>query len=513
MTGQQQNPYQSTKRNIIANFLSTLWTGIIGFLFIPLYVRYLGPESYGLVGLLITIQAWMTLLDMGLMQTLSREMARYDPSRNQADEIHDLLKSVVIIYAAVGGIACIAICLGADQIVWHWLNIENLSANVAIDAIRLIGVIIFLSWITALYKSAITGLQKQVWLSWSNTVFATLRGVGVLAILAWVSPTIQAFFLYLCFICLAELVVVRKRLRQYLPHPPSPPKFSLKALRSVWRFAFGVTVVTMLGVCLSQIDRILITKMLPLHEFGYYMMAMAVVSVIGMIYSPISRAVFPVFASLAKDDMQHELAKAYHKYSQLVALVAVPVAIVMSLFAEQFLMLWTRDAEIVGAISTVLSIYVIGTLLNGFMQLPALMFYAHGKTKLPIYVNLISILILTPSLYFSLMYMGMVGAAIVWAALNFCYFFVFMPLIVMTILPKEPRFSYLRDVMPTLLAVMTGLMIVKAMAPMPELNMQWSNFLTLVIAAIVAMALSVWATPISNDYLKNFVCRIRGRNK
>src|SRR5690554_2315750 len=100
MTGQQQNPYQSTKRNIIANFLSTLWTGIIGFLFIPLYVRYLGPESYGLVGLLITIQAWMTLLDMGLMQTLSREMARYDPSRNQADEIHDLLKSVVIIYAA-----------------------------------------------------------------------------------------------------------------------------------------------------------------------------------------------------------------------------------------------------------------------------------------------------------------------------------------------------------------------------------------------------------------------------
>jgi O-antigen/teichoic acid export membrane protein len=65
------------KRNVIANYLGQGWPALMGLAFIPLYIRYLGVEAWGLVGFMSMMQAWLTLLDMGLTPTLSREMARF----------------------------------------------------------------------------------------------------------------------------------------------------------------------------------------------------------------------------------------------------------------------------------------------------------------------------------------------------------------------------------------------------------------------------------------------------
>ena len=53
------------------------WTAIMGIIFIPFYIKYLGIELYGLVGFFAILQAWFLLIDMGIVPTLSREMAFY----------------------------------------------------------------------------------------------------------------------------------------------------------------------------------------------------------------------------------------------------------------------------------------------------------------------------------------------------------------------------------------------------------------------------------------------------
>ena len=52
------------KRNLIANYLGQGWAVIMGLAFIPIYIKYLGIESYGLIGLFALFQAWLILLDM-----------------------------------------------------------------------------------------------------------------------------------------------------------------------------------------------------------------------------------------------------------------------------------------------------------------------------------------------------------------------------------------------------------------------------------------------------------------
>ena len=38
----------------------------MGLVFVPVYIKYLGIESYGLIGFFASLQAWFALLDMGM---------------------------------------------------------------------------------------------------------------------------------------------------------------------------------------------------------------------------------------------------------------------------------------------------------------------------------------------------------------------------------------------------------------------------------------------------------------
>ena len=66
----------------------------MGVVFVPVYIHYLGIESYGLIGLFALLQAWLTLLDMGMTPTLSREMARFTGGSSDGQSLRDLLRSV-----------------------------------------------------------------------------------------------------------------------------------------------------------------------------------------------------------------------------------------------------------------------------------------------------------------------------------------------------------------------------------------------------------------------------------
>jgi O-antigen/teichoic acid export membrane protein len=64
------------KKNILANYASQIYVTLIGIFMVPLYIKYMGAEAYGLVGFFAMLQAWFNLLDMGLTPTTARETAR-----------------------------------------------------------------------------------------------------------------------------------------------------------------------------------------------------------------------------------------------------------------------------------------------------------------------------------------------------------------------------------------------------------------------------------------------------
>ncbi|WP_322361905.1 hypothetical protein [Pseudomonas sp. Teo4] len=99
----------SLKKNIVANYFSQIYVALIGVLILPIYIKYMGAESYGLIGFFTMLQAWFALLDLGLTPTIGRETARFRAGRMSAVEYRRLFRALGAIFfvmAILGGEGC-----------------------------------------------------------------------------------------------------------------------------------------------------------------------------------------------------------------------------------------------------------------------------------------------------------------------------------------------------------------------------------------------------------------------
>jgi len=428
----------------------------MGLAFVPLYIKYLGIEAYGLIGLFSMLQAWLSLLDMGMTPTLGREMARFTGGTHSAQSIRDLLRSIEFITFGIALLIAGGIALGSNWIATHWLQAEALPVEVVTQAFTVMGVVTALRFTETIYRSSIIGLQRQVLYSTVNSTMATMRGLGAIAILAWVSLTIQAFFLWQAFISIATLTILAAITYATLPRTERGGRFSLEALRGVWRFAGGMIGIAFLALLLTQVDKILLSKLLSLSEYGYYTLAATVAAALYMLISPITQAWYPRLCKLHASDDQSALAETYHQGAQLVSVIAGSAAIVMILFAETFLRLWTQDAVLAHRVAPLLSLLMLGNLLNGLMWIPYQTQLAHGWTSLAVRINIFAVAIIVPSIIWATPHYGAEGAAWVWVGLNTGYLLLGIHFMYRRILRHEKWFWYFHDVLTPLGAELLG---------------------------------------------------------
>ena len=248
----------------------------MGLAFIPLYIKYLGVEAYGLIGFYAVLQAWLTLFDMGITQTLNREMARFSAGVHTPQSIHNLLRSLELIAIALAIVMFVLVWLLSGYISIHWLNAQKLSNGEVANAVTLMGFVIALRFVEGIYKGALLGLQKQIAVNIVNVLIATLRYGGVIALLAWYETSIKVFFVWQAFSSVASLILLVYLVYDTLPKPDKSSKFSRQAISEVWRFASGMLGITFLALLLTQIDKVLLSKLISLESYGYYTLAATV---------------------------------------------------------------------------------------------------------------------------------------------------------------------------------------------------------------------------------------------
>jgi len=480
------------RRNLIANYLGQGWVALMGLAFIPLYIRYLGIEAYGLIGLYAVLQAWFGLLDMGMTPTLGREMARFTGGTRSTESIRDLLRSIEIIAAGIAVLMAAGIAMGSTWIATSWLKAEDLPVSVVAQAFGIMGLVTALRFVEGVYRSAIVGLQRQVLLNVVNSTMATLRGFGAVGVLVWIAPTLQAFFIWQGLVSIATVAILAATTYRTLPRAARTGRFSLDALRGVWRFAGGMLGITFLASLLTQVDKILLSNLLGLSDFGYYTLAAVVAGALYMLVSPITQAFYPRLCELHAQNDRAVLVDTYHNGAQLVSVIAGSAAIVLMLFAETFLRLWTQDADLATRVSPLLTLLMLGNLLNGLMHIPYLTQLAHGWTGLTIRINIIAVLLIVPAILWVTPRFGAEGAAWVWVCLNAGYLTIGVHFMYRRILTAEKWRWYGQDVLMPLGAGLFGASLLAMLWP-KDYTGPGADSLLLALAAGLTLTLSLSA--------------------
>lgn len=488
------------RRNVVANFAAKLWSAALGLVFPPIYVHLLGIESYGLVGLFATLSAMLAVLDLGLGTTLQRELATIseDVTPESARRARDLVRTFEAVFWCTGAAAGLAFVVGAPWIVEHWLHVETLSRAVAVDAIRAMGAVFALQWCGLVYSGGLLALQKQVPANVIIVAGSTLRSAGsaLFVWLVWRSAT--GLFLAQAAAMGVQTVLSAVWLARTI-RGREPGSFRASLLRRTWRFSVGTWGISLLGIALGQLDKLVVSKLLPLDTLGYY--TLAATASAGLVYlaGPMYTAVFPRLCQLVAAQREAEVARVYHQSTQVLSAVVLSAAAVLCVFADQALYAWTGDRETVRRASGVLVMLSIGTAVNGILHMPFALQLAYGWTRLTFVVNVITVVTMVPAAYALGRASGAVGIASSWVIMNVASLFFVVPLVHRRLLTHELVRWYMDDLALPASGAVAGAFVARWALGRPDGRL--GSALVLAAAAAIALAASALATPVIRVWL------------
>jgi len=468
---------------LLANFAGQGWVAILQLIFVPIYVRLLGIEAYGLIGFFLMMQALLRVLDFGLGHTVNREMARYSIAPEKAQEARDFLRTAEVLYWIIGGGVGAAIWLLAPQIASNVITSHALSTDTISEAIGLMGLVLALQWPMAAYMGALLGLQEQVALNGVKIVFATAGSAGG-ALLIWlVSGGIELFFWWQLAVGIMGLLASVWLVWRILPSGGRRARFDWQLVRRNWRFAAGISGITITAIVLTQGDKWILVNLVDLKTFGYYSIAGTVAAAVYLLVTPIFFTVYPRYAALVAAKDESALARQYHLGAQLMASLVLPTGLLLAFFSHEILLIWTGDPDIARESAVVVSFLVLGNTMNGLMNLPYALQLASGWTALALRINLVLSVIFLPLVYFGALLYSMPGAAFAWTLVSMLYLIVGAPLTHRRLLAKEQLNWWIRDTLLPLLIALTILGLSRII-----IEPAWGPWLTLVALCVTLIA-------------------------
>ena len=421
----------SLKKNILANYASQIFCTLISIAMLPLYIKYMGSEAYGLVGFFAMLQAWFNLLDMGLTPTLTRETARFRGGAVDALSYRRLvraLEGIFLVVAFVGGTVMFA---ASGYIAHDWLKAVQLPSVEIQTSIQLMAIIIGMRWMCGLYRGTISGSERLVWLSGFNSIIAILRFVCVLPLLIIVGITPTIFFTFQLFVAVVELAGLISHAYRLLPDVARDQRlpWNWAPLKPVLKFSLTIAFTSSVWVLVTQTDKLVLSKILTLAEYGYFTLAVLVAGGVMVISGPISSAIMPRMSKLEAEGDHAGLILVYRQATQLVTLLAGAASIVAALFAERLLWAWTGDQFLAEQAAPVLTLYALG---NGILAVSAFPYYlqfAKGDLRLHLIGNAVFVVLLIPTIIWAASQYGGVGAGYVWFGTNLFFFIAWLPIV------------------------------------------------------------------------------------
>ncbi len=441
------------RSSLVANLAGTAWTAVLQLACVPLFIKLLGVEAYGLIGFYLMIQVSLLVLDFGFSVTVNRELARHAAEASDAAHVRTVVRTLEISYWAMG------LCIGAAWFMLapvigaKWIHAASLTNEKIVHALRIMALLIVVQWPLTFYQNGLNGLQQQVRLNAVRIIAAAIAYGGAVAVLVLVASSIEAFFTWQLIASVAQIVALAAVFWFSMPRSTSAARFDRAVFSRVRSFAGGMGAVTVLGVVLQQMDKLVLSNLLPLETFGYYVLGGVVASALQLFITPTFSAVFPRLSAMVAQGRSDDISALYHQGTQLMSVLLLPTAAVLIAFAPLVIQIWTGNEDFATRAAPIARFLVAGTAINGLMNLPYALQLSYGWTSFSVRFAIAKLIVFLPLLLWVATRYGAVGAAATWPTLNACYMLIGVPLTHRRLLVSEAGRWFFRDIGRPLLAI------------------------------------------------------------
>lgn len=437
-------------QNIAISYLGKAWAISSVYIFIPLYVSFLGIEQYGLVAFYASLTGLLMIADLGIANIFARQIARGSNSITSLSERATLLKSLEFVYFFVVAIILVSCWFLSEYIAGNWLNSQTLSLEHRIDAVRLMVVGGVAQLLGSFYISGLLGLERQVTSNSIQFFWGILKGVGGVLILWLYSPTVDTFLQWQIFSNVVYVLIARYCLSRNVSRKLG--RISLAILKQNYNVAAGMVAISILASINFQIDKLLVSKHLDVAFFGLYSIAATLAQVPIILANPVSSAIMPRLSRLHFQNQHQDILHTYRVVTFLLTTAMVSASFSIALFSKEILLLWTGDAIMASNINLVTTLLVLGNMCQAIQIMPFNLSISFGYTRATL-IN--TILFMTLSIIGLTLFIpkyGLMGAALSWFIINLLLTVPYITFTHKTLLPGYGKHFFITIMIPLLIA-------------------------------------------------------------
>lgn len=399
-----------------AHLLARVASLASGIASIPMVTHALGNDALGLIGLQASLVAMLGLVDFGLPTAAARELATLGGQEAHWEQQARIIRSFEALLWALAAVFMVVGLASATPLAESWLRVETEDRGNIREALAIIIIGVAVRFPIALYANVSFALGHHVLPNVIVSAFAALRILGGAIVLFAFQGSLGNFFLFQLFAGIGEVGMLaaavwwRRHGWSELPQ--------LAPLRAAAGQSMILTGISLTAVGLSQIDKVVLSKILLLGEFGIYSATYSIAAGLLAFSYPVCNAIFPGL-SQSLDQRDFGRLEALVRWgTELTILLAVPLAAAIAVQAQAAsdLLFFFRGKP--HGFDTILPLMILGGLAQAFVTVPHFFQIAQRRAAVVLWINAAFLPVYALMAFLAASLWGIDGAAIAFLLFN-----------------------------------------------------------------------------------------------
>lgn len=409
------------KKNIFANYFGVIVTTALSFLVVPFYLKLLGQDAFGLVGIASLIQGWVMLLNSGLAPVTGREAAKAYSGGGDWKIAASFFRTVDIFLISLSCIVAIIFVIISKPLSLMWIKSNTLDTSTIALALCLLVIMTLFRLLTSVTRGILINVDMQVWLNNNLIIFSMLRFAASIPLLHFY-PSVNFLFAWWLIISIVEYVITQQKVWGLVPVKLTLFTFNSNLLKEQWRIIAALASTSLIWVLISNMDKLILSTYLTLENYGFYSISTLLSSGIIILAQPIAQAFQPRMTSSFSVDGIIKAEKILENATRWVVCLIFPVAMILCFYPLQVIYIWTGNLDASSQAGNLLPGYTFG---NIFIALGSLLYafqVSVGVVRKHLQGNILLCAIYLPLLPIVVTKYGALGVSMLWAMINISYF-------------------------------------------------------------------------------------------
>ncbi|WP_027383240.1 lipopolysaccharide biosynthesis protein [Epilithonimonas caeni] len=327
------------KKGAILSYVNIGLTNLIGLVLTPFIIRSLGDSEYGLYVLIGSLIAYLSLMDLGLNNTIIRFISKYRAEGDRAGE-QNFLGTIFLVYIAI---SLLIVFIG----VLFYLNLDSffsksLSVEETDKAKVMFQILIFNMAITlpgGAFTAICNAYENFVWPRMVSIIKYISRAIIIVVILSLggkaISIVITDTILNIIFITITILFVIKKLRIKFAFEEINKKSIKIIFNYSIWIFLLAIT-----SQFIWNAGQVILGTVTDTKTVAYYAVGVMLGSYYGAFSGAISSVFLPRATQMSINNTKSEILNTMIRLGRISLLILLFILTGFILFGREFIMLW-----------------------------------------------------------------------------------------------------------------------------------------------------------------------------